>query len=281
MVTKALAHRESASISAVHRAAKLLKAVAALPPQERTLTALANYCEINVSSAHHLLATLLKEGLLARDVSRRYYFGPTLTALSEIALREKRPAPALVAELHHLGDLTGEHAYLSGWVLGQIQVLAEVSGTHAVSVAGLRLGFDGYEYARASGQMLLALLDHDALDDYLSITRLEPLTPETISDEASLRRELSLIREQGFVVEKGQFAQGVACCAAPIVRDGLVLAALAISTPIERFLANEDKLIAAVRECAGRASAVIAGDEAGPTDHEGSAQPRGAGRPHS
>lgn len=251
MEGKRLPDGESQTISAVSRAVQLLRSLAALPPQNRTLTALARQSSIKVPSAHHLLATLVKEGVITKDPSLRYHFGPTLYALSEIAYRENRPASSVRDELQRLVDLTGENAYLSGWVYGEIRVLEELSGTHAVRVA---VPHRGFEYARASGKMLLALLDDKDLDAYLDSTQLESLTPNTITDQEALRHELSAIRQRGFAVEKGECVEEVACCAAPVLNNGLVIAAMTISSPMDRFLANEDKLVAAVRECAARAS---------------------------
>ena len=248
---KSLSPVESPPIAAVQRAAALLRAVAALPPESRTLTALARKSNIKVPSAHHLLATLVREGLVARDTSLRYHFGPTLHALAEIAHRENRPPATVRAELQRLVDLTGENAYLSGWVRGEIRVLEEISGTQAVRVA---VPHRGFEYERASGKMLLALLTGEELDAYLASKQLEQLTPSTITDPEELRDHLSLIRKQGYAVEKGECVEGVACCSAPVLSGDLVVAAMTISSPMERFLANEDKLVSVVVECAARAS---------------------------
>ena len=245
---------EGQSISAVERAIELLRAVAALPPQHRTLTALARKSGIKVPSAHHLLATLAREGIVVKDVSLRYHFGPTLHALSEIAYLESRPPGSVRVELQRLVDLTGENAYLSGWVHGQIRVLDELSGTQAVRVAVPHCGF---EYARASGKMLLALLGDNELDAYLTTTRLERLTSSTITDSDLLREQLAQIKAQGFAVEMGECVEGVVCCSAPVFSKELVVAAMTISSPIERFLSNEDKLVAAVVECAARASSSL------------------------
>ena len=245
---------EGQSISAVERAIELLRAVAALPPQNRTLTALARKSGIKVPSAHHLLATLVREGIVVKDVSLRYHFGPTLHALSEIAYLESRPPASVRVELQRLVDLTGENAYLSGWVHGQIRVLDELSGTQAVRVA---VPHRGFEYARASGKMLLALLGDKELDAYLAATHLEQLTSSTITDPDILREQLAQITAQGFAVEMGECVEGVVCCSAPVFSRELVVAAMTISSPMERFLCNEDKLVAAVVECAARASSSL------------------------
>lgn len=254
MEGKDLSQRENQGIAAVQRAVELLRAVAALPPQNRTLTALALRSGIKVPSAHHLLATLVREGVVTKDASLRYHFGPTLHALSEMAYAESRPPPALRVELQRLVDLTGENAYLSGWVHGQIRVLDELSGTQAVRVA---VPHRGFEYARASGKMLLALLGEDELDAYIATTHLERVTPSTITDPDTLRSQLAVIRQQGYAVEKGECVEGVACCSAAVLNRELVVGAMTISSPMDRFLANEQKLVGAVLECAARASTSI------------------------
>lgn len=245
---------ETTGVGAVSRAIELLRAIASETPQNRTLTALARRSGIKTPSAHHLLSTLVAEGLVEKDEARRYHFGPTLTCLAEVAFREARPAPALMLELRRLAELTGESAYLSGWVRDQIQILAEVSGTHPVRVERLERGLVGYEYARASGKMLLALLRPDELNDWLASVTPMRITSRTITDKESLRRELCEVLKQGYAVEKGQFIDDVACCAAPIFRDGLLLGVIGVRAPMARFDLNEEKLVAAVLEAAERAS---------------------------
>lgn len=255
-----ISQSENRSIAAVQRAVQLLRAVAALPPQGRTLTALARKAGIKVPSAHHLLATLVREGVVVKDAALRYHFGPTLHALAETAHRESRLPASVQAELQHLVDLTGENAYLSGWVRGEIQVLEELSGTQAVRVA---VPHRGFEYARASGKILLSLLADEELAAFLASTQLEKVTPSTITDPDDLREHLALVRRQGYAVEKGECVEGVACCSAAVMNGELVVAALTISSPLERFLNNEEKLVAAVVECAARASSALGGQPAG------------------
>lgn len=244
---------ESPPPGAIQRAAALLRALAALPPQERTLTALARKSDIKVPSAHHLLATLVREGVVAKDASLRYHFGPTFYALAEIAYRENRPPASARAELQHLVDITGENAYLSAWVGGEIRVLERLRGTQAVRVT-VPVPHRGCEFARASGKMLLALLGDRELEAYLDEAQFEQLTLSTITDPESLREHLAQIRQQGYAIDRGECVDGVACCSAPVMDGELVIAAIGISSPIERFALNEDKFVAAVVECAANAS---------------------------
>jgi IclR family transcriptional regulator, acetate operon repressor len=91
-------------------------------------------------------------------------------------------------------------------------------------------------YSSAGGLMLLAYQEPGWIDAYIRVTHLEPLTPRTISDPATLRERLATIRREGFAISRGETIPGATGLAAPIFNaDGSVTAGLLIGLPMERF----------------------------------------------
>lgn len=208
---------------------------------------------IPMGTAYHLLNTLLSEGMLSRDSSRRYQLGPKVAALST-AFAKCGPAEPLLAAVRRLAEMTGETAYLSAWREGEVVALAAIEGSSAVRVGRIHTELRGHEHARASGKVMLAQLEPRALDGYLATHELGALTPATIGDEARLRHELEAVRRHGVAFDEGGFTTGVGCVSAPIIEGGICIASLTISAPIERYQRNRDALSAAVREAARHAS---------------------------
>ncbi|HEY1365815.1 MAG TPA: IclR family transcriptional regulator [Gaiellaceae bacterium] len=221
-------------IRSVARAARILLLVGedadGLTARE---TALA--LRLPAATTHHLLGTLVAEGLLAKDSRRRYHLGPAVGALADTFLHRLGPPEHQVVALRRLADETGETAYLSGWRRGEIVVLASVEGSNAVRVSGLHVGFARHAHARAGGKLMLALARESVLAAYLAAHPLERLTERTITDEAAFRRELERIRKRRHAFDDGEFQEGVTCVAAPVVELGVATAALGISTPATRF----------------------------------------------
>ena len=86
------------------------------------------------------------------------------------------------------------------------------------------------------GKTLLLDFSEEQLSDLIKNRGLEATTKNTITDKATLLRELRKVQRQGFAVDNEECEVGVRCVAAPI-RDytGKIIAALSMSGPISRM----------------------------------------------
>jgi IclR family acetate operon transcriptional repressor len=132
-----------------------------------------------------------------------------------------------------LRDRTGETIHLTALEDRQVVLLDRVAGTGPVQVV-LPIGHRVPAHAGATGKAILAALDLDALDRYLTHP-LERLTASTIADADELRGELDEIRRTGWATNRGEWDQGVAAVAAAIVVEGAPVGALSISSTPERL----------------------------------------------
>lgn len=229
-------------IRSVRRAAELLEHVAT-SPEGCTATDAADAVGVPVPTAYHLLTTLVDAGLLAKDDRRRYRLGAKVGLLAEAFLAQVSAPAYLVERLRELADRTGETAYLSAWRSHDAVLVQIEEGRHAVRVSGLHLGYSGAAHVRASGKALLAFGRPGTLEDYLRTHALDP---------AAVRDEIDRVRRDGYGIDEEQFAEGVACIAAPVA-DGSM--AMGISVPVERYRSLRRDLIDAVVAVAGRAAA--------------------------
>lgn len=230
-------------IQSVARASRILLFVA--QHEDRRAKDIASAQDLPLATTHHLLATLVAEGLLSKDSNRRYRLGSKVGVLAEaFASGDAIPGQYIMA-LRKLAALTGETTYLSGWYRDEIRVLAVEEGSHAVRVAGLGTGSQGNAHARASGKLLLALARPSLRATYLETHPVKPLTSRTIVDPEKLDREFLRIRSQGYALDEGEFVDGVACVSAPLSEDGSTIAAVTLSAPLDRFLRNKHDLIEA------------------------------------
>jgi DNA-binding IclR family transcriptional regulator len=247
-----------ATIRSVSRAARILSVLAEREGQTAKEVAVA--LGLAVPTCHHLLNTLLAEGLLTRDSRRQYHLGPGVGALSDAFHRLIAPQEHLVAELRRLAQTTQETGYLSGWRNDEVVVLASVEGTHAVRVAGLHVGFTGDAHARSSGKLLLALAPASVREAYLRSHPLARLTRHTIVQPVMLEAELVSIRQRGYAFDEEEFREGVACVSAPVIDEGVIAAAFTVSAPVERYRERQRELLDAVLAAAHAVSSASAAD---------------------
>lgn len=245
--------RPPTRIRSVAKAVQILIHIAE-QPEGLTARAIAGALGMPVATTHHLLETLVDEGMLAKDSHRAYSLGSRVGALADAFQRRTAPPEFLMAPLRRLGDETGETAYLSGWQGDEAVVLGTVEGRHAVRVTSLHSGYTGHNHARASGKTLLAFARPGVVERYLDRHELDPLTPNTITDPAALRAELERTRARGYAVDEEEFTAGVSCVAAPVLDGGIAIAAYTVAAPTLRFQERHEELIATTCRIAAGAS---------------------------
>jgi DNA-binding IclR family transcriptional regulator len=213
---------------------------------------------LNISTTHHLVNTLVSEGYVHRLDSGKYCLGHAVARLYDAYLSSISLHSHLHDALHKLAEVTKETAYLCIWHTGHALIQAIVEGSQAVRVGGLYVGFMGSTHMRASGKALMAYLDEEQLDAYLASADFAPLTTRSVSDPDRLRDQLREVVKQGYAIERGEFADGVNCVAAPVFSvEGAVVAVLTVSSPEERFVQKEVQLVNAVVQAAGNASRML------------------------
>jgi len=99
-----------------------------------------------------------------------------------------------------------------------------------------RVGHRNSAHCTSTGKVLLAYVTPAELDAVLDGWKLPKRTPHSISDTATLRRELERVRKQGWAENVNESEVGIASVAAPIRNVfGTVVAAVSIAGPIQRL----------------------------------------------
>lgn len=245
-------------IQSVTRALNILE-VLTKHPDGLSVKDIAAQVGLNVSTTHHLVNTLEAENYVARLPNGTYGLGLAIPDLYRAFLQSFKPDARLLEAFKALAKTTRETTYISAWQNGNVVIQDIVEGSQALRVGGLHVGFVGHAHARASGKLMLAYLDEEHLDNYLSAHPMTALTPNTLHTAPKLKAHLKSVVEQGYAVDHEEFAEGVCCVAAPIFRTKgePPMAALSISVPAWRFTQNEKDLISAVVNAARAASAAI------------------------
>ena len=230
-------------IRSVSRASRVLLWIAD-QPHGATAKGVAETQGLALPTAYHLLNTLVDEGLLAKDLDRRFILGRGTAILARAYLRGRSVPESWLSALRELARRTEETVYLADWGEYDIRVLASVEGSQMVRVAEVGSGPYEHGHARANGKVLLAYAPADVREAYLRAHPLVPLTKNTICEPGAFERELEQIRERGYAFDNEQWSAGVSCVAAPLLLNGHVIASLGISVPTERFNQNQAELTA-------------------------------------
>jgi IclR family transcriptional regulator, acetate operon repressor len=215
--------------------------------------ALAEQAGLAVPTAHHLLSTLVAEGLLAKGSDARYSLGPKVAVLADALERDAQTPRYLTAGLDRLATATGETSYVAAWRQGEIRLLGLREGRLPVRV-GVSIS-DAYTdaHARASGKLLLAFAGEAQRERYLAAHPLRAVTPRSLTSPEELSATLERARADGYASDEEEFLEGVCCVSAPVLDDGVLIAAYSVSVPAARFAERRGDLIEAVTAAASAA----------------------------
>jgi IclR family acetate operon transcriptional repressor len=202
---------------------------------EATVSELVARSGLPPATIHRLLRTLVDLGYVRQGRSRRYALGPRLVRLGDAASRLiGRWAEPVLAELV---DRFGETANLAVLDGDHAVYVAQVPSRHSMRMfteVGRRVPL----YCTGVGKALLAQLPEQRLDALLGDHQLPSVTPATITDPTTLRRELAKIRDRGYAVDDGEQELGVRCVAA-VVPGSPTPSALSVSGPQSRITGGE------------------------------------------
>jgi IclR family transcriptional regulator, acetate operon repressor len=241
---------DDGTIQSASRALSLLELIC-IAPAPISAKAAAEHLGVALPSVYHLLKTLEVDGYVRRG-SDGYSATGKVAELAAAWQSHIAPDGRALGLMRRLAASTGETAYISGWIGGDVCVEAFAEGTHAVRVAGIYVGLRGHAYARASGRVLLAFGPEHRRRQYLDSTVLEPLTPATIVDRTDLEKELEHIRSVGYAVDLAGFTAGVGCLSMPLHGQD-VSRAVTVSAPESRFVDSKDRIIDAMFKVLGSA----------------------------
>ena len=238
---------------------------------EATLTDLANRTGLNISTCHHLLATLIKRGFAAKVPGRRLYaLGPRICFLSHACLQVDLPRRAQ-PYLEAINRATGETVHLAALQGDTISVLAVREARHAVRVDTGKLGKVEAAHATSIGKAILAWLPEDEIQRILA-GGLKRFTEHTITDMPALLESLRKVRRNGYAIDREEHLPGVICVGAAI-RDqvGTVIGAISASTPKMRA---DDEHVALMRDEINAATRALSAEFGEPAVQANGDRPR-------
>jgi len=233
-VEKAAARR----IQSVERALDILEILAAAP-DALALGEVAAQAGLNVSTCHHLVATLVERGyVLNAGRSRGYMLSSRLQELTEMSARKADLSDFARTDLIELSGRLGlsvQLAEMQGSAL-VTRFRANVAETHVIEadeVVKMRAA-----HATATGKAILAWLPEGETLKIISENGLERFTDNTLTSLADLTEDLRWVRRNGFAVDNEELKAGVVCYGAAL-RDEKGVVIGSISASMSAALATE------------------------------------------
>ncbi|RST77736.1 IclR family transcriptional regulator [Siminovitchia acidinfaciens] len=166
------------------------------------------------STTHHLITTLCNEGVLMRDVDRKYRLGWKLLEWNNSVMFQQDFYNKAMPLVKELTDRFRGTAHIGMFDQGDVVFVLRITSEDADSVPTY-LGARKPAYCTSAGKALLAFND-----SYLQETIEKGLSqqgPNTITDIRILKKDLESVREQGYSVSNNENDTCTYAIAAPIM----------------------------------------------------------------
>lgn len=236
-------------VAGIVRAMQVLEALAT-SPDGSSVTDLSRAIGCGKGTISKMLATLERRHYVRRDgASGRFGLTWRLLALAFGHADQAGMPRVFLPVLQELADETDELVQLAVVDGDQVLFVAKAEGRgqsiRLLPLVGLWVPL----HATAAGKLWLSTLPARQISRVLG-RRLEPVAPKTITALDALRKELERVRAAGYALADEELAEGGRAIAAPIMRDGAMVGAVALSGPayrlsLERLHALAPRLIEA------------------------------------
>ena len=209
------------------------------------ISELATRADLPKSTVSRLVSTLVRERYLERE-GQVIHLGLRLFELGQLAHEPRELRGIALPVIADLRDATGGTVSLA---IPDGHEMVCIAVMHGSTSAGLtRIGGRLPAHATALGKTMLAFSDDVDVEELLA-SALPLRTPHTDVDPASLRCQLTDIRQHGVATEVGEFVADVSSVASPVFApSGSLLVSICVSGPSDSF--DLDRSSAAVHAAA-------------------------------
>lgn len=257
-------------VRSIERAADVLLTLTHGPQR---LARIAVTTGLSKTTVHRVLASLSHKHLVMQgEATGEYMLGPACFSIADAVARgvggiavATRP---LLARLNEVSQETVTLHIRSGRYRVCVEELPSPQAIRYTAGVG---AMDPIHVGSA-GKLLLAFSEPDQQDELLRRAELESVTEATITDPASLRGEIAMIRARGYAASRGERVRGAAAITAPVLwPDGRILAALSILGPEGRLTTDaiealRPPLLETAQEISNRLSQAVSPASVSPTE---------------
>jgi IclR family acetate operon transcriptional repressor len=253
---------EAADQAPLHALDRGMAVLAALAEGDgMTLTTAAARAGIPLSTAHRMLVTLSRRGLVEfEESSQRWSIGVETFRIGTAFLRRRKLMDRALPAMQALMADTGETANLAVAEEDGVVFVSQVE-THEAIRAFFRPGTRALFHASGIGKAILAHRASAQVAASLKRTGLPRFTDRTLTTLPALLADLAEVRARGYALDDEERNLGMRCVGAAIFNEaGEAIAGLSVSGPTVRITAESlDRLGALVRDAAARVTHAIAG----------------------
>jgi IclR family transcriptional regulator, pca regulon regulatory protein len=207
--------------------------------RQMTISQLSAKTGMSRAAVRRCLYTLAQLGFAESEDGRHFYLGPRILALGYSYIASMPLATAAQPVLERVSHELHESCSISTLDHNEIIYVARASVTRIMSI-DLGVGSRLPAFCTSMGRVLLANLQPDELERYLSQTQMKRYTERTVISAEKLRQVLRLVGRNGYAIVDQELEVGLRSMAVPIQNPmGKTVAALNVGAHAGRVSIQE------------------------------------------
>ncbi len=220
-------------VQSIERAIDILSVLASGP---KPLKDVALGSGLSKGTAFRLLASLGYRNLVIKDpIENVYSLGPGFLRLVDGANQGLSTIASIARpSLEKLRDLTRETVALHVRVGTERICIGELVSPEPIRYSA-SVGTPTPAHVGAAGRVLLAFMNDAALERLLPLLDMRPITEHTVTSVETLRRDLLMVRRQGYATSVSERTPGASAITVPILGSDGVVVALSVLGPTARL----------------------------------------------
>ncbi|MFH0940217.1 MAG: IclR family transcriptional regulator [Planctomycetota bacterium] len=244
-------------VQVLKKADNILELVAS-KDEPMIFTEISTSLHIHKATLSHILKTLLEVGLLEKTEKGRYQIGPKVMQLSRKRRRKDLLLDLAEENARALAEEIREVVTVGALLNGERYNLAKASVDQVITV-GSQMEHRPLPYETATGRVLLAWLDEDALEEVIAKKGLPGSAWPEIRSKKELTQALKAIRKAEIACWHSPDGEAEAAAVPIIGPDGRAWAAIGAILPSYRSDGGRrESVIAGLRVTAKRMSCALA-----------------------
>jgi len=199
------------------------------------------------SKIHRVVSALERSGLLEKNaVTRKYKIGLRLFEIGNlypVNLSMRRIARPHALELARAFETNVHLGIMSKSMPCSVVIIDRVINIQSENSFIQRVSFNVPIHSSSLGKALLAFSEDRLVRSILQRINFERFTSSTITDRGRFEKELRLVRNQGYAIDRGETHSDLYCIGAPIRDSSGVIAAISVSDFREKIQKKEVEII--------------------------------------
>lgn len=190
--------------------------------EEFSLDDISKATSLNISTTYRFLENLIQIGIVEKnEKNKKYRLTLELYKIGSSILHKRSGniVSYAIQSIKLLSRQYNETINLYTFEKGQAICIYRIENSNSPVSYSIKIGSQHPAYCTAAGKIFLSYQNKDDIESYFNKIKVQKYTKNTQTDINKIKKELVIIKENGYALDKEEYMYGANCLAVPILSD--------------------------------------------------------------